>query len=310
MKVFWGILAVIVVTLLLGGYFAYRYIIVRREPEPLPSPDDDISPARRWGVLHYEEQIQWLQQWGWEEVAIENWQGAHLAGYLFLAKEPTTRTALCIHGYHCHGLRDYLYIAQMYLEKFGMNVLIVDNHAHGNSEGKRIGFGYNDSIDCIQWAEWLEERFGPECEVLLHGISMGANTVVNAVGDESLPECVHWAVEDCGYTSAKDEIKFMIKSRFKVPAFPLYHIASLFNAIFNNHFFIQNNGPKSLQNCNVPMLFVHGTADVTVPFEMGWALYEACPTRKRHLWMQNVGHADCYLSNTEAYYNAVKQLIQ
>lgn len=295
--------------LLITGYFVYRYMMIRPKPRPLPTVDDDVSETRRWGILHYDEQMDWLRRWGWEDVSIRNWQGGRMAGYLFLAKQPTARTALCIHGYHCDGLREYLYIAQMYLEKLGMNVLIVDDYAHGQSEGRRIGFGWNDRRDCLQWSDWLQNRFGPGCEVLLQGISMGGNTVLNAACDPALPACVRWVVEDCGFSSASQEIRYMMKTGFHAPAFPLYHISSLYNRLFNHYFFSQNSPIDHIQNCRVPMLFVHGTADVTVPYTMGRALYGACPAPKLCLWREGIGHADCYLSDPEAYCEAVRGLL-
>ena len=51
------------------------------------------------------------------------------------------------------------------------------------------------------------ERFSkkrPGAQVVLHGVSMGAATVMMTTG-EQLPENVRAAVEDCGYTDVWEE---------------------------------------------------------------------------------------------------------
>ena len=52
---------------------------------------------------------------------------------------------------------------------------MIDQRAHGLSEGKTITFGIKERLDCLCWVEYLVERFGKETQILLTGISMGAN---------------------------------------------------------------------------------------------------------------------------------------
>ena len=52
--------------------------------------------------------------------------------------------------------------------------MVVDERAHGKSEGTYIGFGCLDRYDALQWMEYVVERLGEDCELMLHGISMGA----------------------------------------------------------------------------------------------------------------------------------------
>ena len=55
------------------------------------------------------------------------------------------------------------------------------------------------------------DRFGGDVKIILIGISMGAATVLMAA-DEDLPENVVCIMGDCGYTSAQDIIKKIIKT--------------------------------------------------------------------------------------------------
>ena len=49
--------------------------------------------------------------------------------------------------------------------------------------------------------EYMVERLGEDCELMLHGISMGAATVLMSTG-LNLPKQVRAAVSDCAFTSA------------------------------------------------------------------------------------------------------------
>ena len=93
---------------------------------------------------------------------------------------------MCFHGYTSEGLNDYTSIAKFYLNQ-GFSLMVVDERAHGKSEGTYIGFGCLDRYDALQWMEYVVERLGEDCELMLHGISMGAATVLMSTGLE-LPE--------------------------------------------------------------------------------------------------------------------------
>lgn len=52
-------------------------------------------------------------------------------------------------------------------------MLLVDERAHGMSEGEQIGFGCLDRHDAMGWIRKVIEICGEDVEILLHGISMG-----------------------------------------------------------------------------------------------------------------------------------------
>ena len=68
------------------------------------------------------------------------------------------------------------------------------------------------------------ERLGEDCGLMLHGISMGAATVLMSTGLE-LPEQVKAAVSDCAFTSAWEVFSHVLRSMYHMPAFPVMQIA-------------------------------------------------------------------------------------
>lgn len=306
-----GILACLVAVTVAAGYMLYRFAVVRRGPDPLPDPDKAPNELRRYYALNLPRQMAWLENWGWQDVEITGKKGARLHGYFFKAKQPTNRTVLAIHGYRCEGgMREFLYFAPMYLEQFGMNLLLVDDYAHAQSEGKHIGFGWNDRLDCLRWIDWIIQNQGADSEILLQGVSLGAATVLMAAGEEGLPRNVRGVVADCAYSSVREELLHVSRLQFKVPSFPLYHIASLFCRLRAGYFFGQGDTLEQVRRIKVPVLFIHGEKDKFVPTEMVYRLYDACNAPKLLWTVPEAAHAECFLADSAGYEAQVEHLLE
>ena len=89
----------------------------------------------------------------------------------FFSREGSGKAVVCFHGYTSEGLNDYTSIAEFYLTQ-GFNLMVVDERAHGKSEGAYIGFGCLDRYDARKWMEFVVQWLGGDCELLLQGLSM------------------------------------------------------------------------------------------------------------------------------------------
>ena len=108
------------------------------------------------------------------------------------------RTAILVHGYKDSHI-GMLPIAKVYAD-MGCNILLPDLHAHGLSDGGDIQMGWKDREDVIRWIGVADSLFAGEYgrpRIVLHGVSMGAATVMNVAG-ESLRASVKGFVGDCG----------------------------------------------------------------------------------------------------------------
>ena len=130
-----------------------------------------------------------------------------LHAYEFLNSVQSDIWAIIVHGYYGNG-RDMSYYAEQYYKR-GYNVLVVDLRGHGQSQGDYIGMGWHDRLDIIDWANYLIKQ-NPNCKIILHGVSMGAATVMMATG-ENLPDNIRVAVEDCGYTADCEKQKLVVE---------------------------------------------------------------------------------------------------
>ena len=190
----------------------------------------------------------------------------------------------------------------------GFNVFIVDHQAHGDSEGKYIGFGSHESRDGMQWLRFINDTFGSDIQIILHGVSMGCATVTLMSGNPDLPKNVKFTVADCGYTSPWAEFDYQLKNAH-VPSSPLLDGANFFNKRIAKYDFKKVDSVESVKHAQVPMLFIHGTKDDFVPTYMVNELYDACSSDKDILLVEGAGHAESYPTDSAAYEAKVRSFI-
>ena len=237
----------------------------------------------------------WLSQQHFEELEITSQDGLKLRAKLLKANEESDKVLIAIHGYHSYNLREYAYYLQFYHD-LGFHILMPDNRAHGESEGKYIGFGWLDRIDCIQWINEIKSYFNRDLQIVLHGISMGSATVLMASGEE-LPSDVKCIISDCGFTSVYDEMKHEMK-RSHVPSI-LLPTATLLSKRRVGYSFKEASTIEQVKKSKTPTLFIHGDQDDFVPTYMVYDLYNACKADKDLLIVEGAKHAQSYIVNPE-----------
>ena len=239
-----------------------------------------------------------------EQVFIHSDDGLKLSGHFLPAVGESKKILLLSHGYRCSGLREWGLYADFY-HRQGFHLMIPDHRAHGDSEGKYIGFGWLDRKDLLRWCDYLRKQFGEDCEILLHGISMGAAAVLLTGSEESLPVQVKGIIADCSFTSAWEEACYRFRADYHLPPFPFLYGADLFCRLRAGYSLKQADVLGRVEKIRVPVLFLHGDADTYVPTEMGYRLYEAYRAPKRMVALRDTIHANAYLGDREGYERAV-----
>lgn len=244
------------------------------------------------------------------------------AGYkahaLFIyAPHATTKTAVVVHGYKMRA-EGMLHIAYLYNHDLRYNVLLPDLYAHGQSEGDHIQMGWNDRQDVIRWAEIADEIFSKRSRhdsakehtmQVLHGISMGAATIMAASG-ENTPNFVKCFVEDCGYTSVWGEFAAQLKNQFALPSFPLMYTTSGLCKLKYGWSFAEASQLDQVARSTKPMLFIHGDNDDFVPSWMLYPLFKAKRCGPKALWIaKGSAHAMAYRDHHKEYTQTVKHFI-
>lgn len=233
--------------------------------------------------------------------------GERLHAVYAAAPEPTDRTAVIVHGYTDNAVR-MLMIGYLYNHDLGCNILLLDLHYHGESEGRAIRMGWKDRLDVLRWMDVANGLFGGRTRMVVHGISMGAATTMMVSGEPQRPY-VKCFVEDCGYTSVWDEFRKELREQFSLPAFPLLYTASWLCDLKYGWSFREASALRQVAKCELPMLFIHGDADDFVPTRMVYPLYEAKPGEKELWVVPGAAHAMSYRDNRAEYTRRVAEFV-
>lgn len=252
-----------------------------------------------------EEEKSWFLSQNPETVTIQSKDGLTLAGY-YLENPGSDSTIALFHGYHSDGFRDFAPVLRFYSD-MGMNILLVSQRAHADSEGKYIGFGILEMDDCRRWIDYINQYHKPE-SIFLSGISMGSTTVLMASG-KNPPGNIRGIIADCGFTSPHDELSHVFSQYFKMPSVPFIYITSAFSKIFAGYGYKNYSTLDAMADNNIPVLFIHGERDNFVPTRMSYENYEACKAEKELYIVENAGHAKSLLTEREKYCETVSGFI-
>ena len=214
----------------------------------------------------------------------------------------SSKTALIVHGWRDCAI-DFLYLARIYEQLMGYNVVMPDLHAHGLSEGEMVQMGWHDRKDVLHWLSiFLTDT------MVVHGVSMGAATTM-MMSAEPLPGRIKDIrfVADCGYTSAWEEFEGELSNQFGLPPFPILYASNILCKIRYGWSFGEASAIEQVKRCRQPMLFIHGNSDTFVPTEMVYRLYDAKPSKKS-LWItEGAGHAESYAKHKKEYVQRIRQ---
>lgn len=159
------------------------------------------------------------------------------------------------------------------LRELGFAVLAVDYRGYGQSDGR-----FPSETSVYEDAEAaLAALVGSEIEprdIYVYGHSLGAAVAIDLAAKH--PELGGLIVES-GFTSIYDMARLE-------PKYGIYPVGLLLNQRFDSI--------NKVARLALPVLYIHGTADDVVPYEMGVALYERSGGHKRFVAVRGGGHDD------------------
>ncbi len=257
-----------------------------------------------------EENLRWLESYGYETYSMINDRGQKLCGYLMKPEKESKVYVFGSHGYRSDGKGEWCHYAKHWVEELGFNMFFVDHQAAGDSEGRYIGFSSYESKDALKWLGFMVKEFGSDIQIILHGISMGSATVMLMTGSGQLPENVKFTVADCGFTSAYDEFACKLDS-LHLPEASLAFVNAINRKKAGYDLKKDTNALEAVKKAKIPMLFVHGGKDDFVPTYMVYQLYEACSSEcKELLIVPEADHARSYYFGKKEYDEKTDEFIE
>jgi len=288
-------LAFLIILLIATAFVFFRIAIVRSKSNPSgTSAGADMNALWKLYSERIVEGRKWFSSMSPEPVSIISHDGLRLSGR-YLPSEGSRRTLLLMHGYRSSADNDFPAMFKFYHDA-GFNLLVIDQRSHGKSEGNYICYGVKERFDCLSWIEYLNSRFDG-IDIFLHGISMGASTVLMASGLE-LPENVRGIIADAGFTSPWDEFKHVLKTTYHLPAFPVLYVFGWVCRCIAGFGIREVSTLETLKSNKIPVLFIHGLNDNFVPTYMSRLNHDACLAPKQLLLIEGAKHAVSFLADT------------
>ena len=307
----------VIATIGIGNYFV-NYAIVRtgnggeREVKnnklvEVASIDDE---AER--IIEENRQIEkelaekWTENIKNKKVEVKAKDEITLRGTEYLVNEESDEWVIILHGYHSN-LDSVISIGKHFAEK-GYNVLIPSMRASNESDGEYIGMGWLDKDDLKCWINLIIEQ-NKDAQIVLHGSSMGAATVLMASGDE-LPSNVKAIIEDSGYTSVWDIFASEAKARFNLPSFPILNMFEVVANMRAKYDIREASALEQVKKATIPILFIHGESDDFVPEYMCEELYKVTKSKKDKLIINGAGHTESRYKEPKTYYNKIFEFLE
>ena len=248
----------------------------------------------------------WFDRHKGDDQVITTEATGRIHAYIIPAQQPSHKWAILCHGYNS-GPASVGVFAEHY-RPLGYNCICPSLRGWGNDEKRYCTMGFHDKDILLAWIDYVVQA-DREAEILLHGYSMGAVTVMLATG-EALPPQVKAAVCDCGFTSCWEQYANVIKLYAKLPAFPLLHAVNA-TSMLRGNFDIRKNVPiDAVRRSVTPTVFLHGTEDHFVPFAMMDRLYDACAAPKAKQAIAGADHAQSVYVDPALYWKTVDGFLQ
>ena len=247
--------------------------------------------------------IEGIRKVPYEDVFITSFDKLKLRARLYDQKSDTV--AILCHGYRGTAYRDFSGGATEVLG-LGYNVILIDERAHGLSEGHSITFGVRETKDVLKWVEYARERFGKDIKIVLIGISMGGATVLMCAdkieGDVKI-------IADCPFSAPSIMLKETIKS-IKLSVKFFYPILNLSAIIFAHTNMNHGSEYDSVGNTKHPILIIHGDNDQVVPHHISEDLYKKHQDKIQYELFAGANHGMSYLVDKPRYQKLIKDFLE
>lgn len=232
------------------------------------------------------------------DYVVDSFDGYKLHAHLVHNPKPTNRYVILTHGNTDNHIGSLKYLP-MYMD-LGYNCIIYDMRGHGEDEPTFCTYGILEGKDLAEMVKDSRKRYADIAELGLHGESLGGSTTIEALAYK--PE-VDFAVSDCAFT----DVETAVKQKFKTMHLPefLVGLAKVGVRILYGYSLDDMRPIDKLDDNTVPILFMHGDADNTVPPECARQLYDRAKGKRELHYIVGADHAESVIKAPEEYKQTV-----
>ncbi|MBN6206100.1 alpha/beta hydrolase [Ralstonia pickettii] len=297
-----SILAVVFIGLIFAGNYFYGQGIKRGTEVELHKEDSTInSVASTEDQALLEEANNWFDEQQPERIEMTSYDDLNLVAQFIDNDADQQKAVILAHGFRNTG-DDMGKLTKFYYDR-GFDILLPDARGHGESEGDYIGYGWHDRLDYVDWIHLLIEEYEAK-DIILHGNSMGAATVLMTSGEE-LPEEVKGIIADSSYSTIKDELAHQLQHLYSLPAFPLLEVTSVITKVRAGYMLGEGSAVEQVKKNTLPLLIIHGEDDDLVPTDMAHEIYKEAGGEKELWIVPETGHTKAMDNITDEFLGRV-----
>ncbi len=301
-----SIIGILLIALVIAGNYFYGQGVKRGTEIEIHKEATTVNAMASEGdQILLAEAKAWYDDQSPEILEMISFDSLRLKAKYIQNEQKTGKAVILAHGFRNTG-DDMGKLAKFYYQE-GFDILLPDARGHGESEGNYIGYGWHERLDYLDWIQLLIKEHGAT-DIILHGNSMGAATVLMTSG-ENLPDAVKGIIADSGYSSVKAELQHQLKNIYHLPSFPLLNVTSVITNIKAGYTFEEASTVKQVKKNTRPLLIIHGDADDLVPTSMGHELYDAAGGEKELWIVPDAGHTKAFDNVTEEYEKRLKDFL-
>lgn len=263
------------------GYCAICILLFFQQARLIFAPSAVLEKTPKFFNLGYEEV--------WLPVPVASGKVERIHGWWIKASQPNAKVLLYLHG---NGINIGANVAHANrFHQLGFSVLLIDYRGYGRSEGTfpteaRV---YQDAATA--WNYLVHQQRIQPSQIFIYGHSLGGAIAIDLAVQH--PDAAGLIVES-SFTS----IRQMVDYRNTFWIFPV-------DLILTQQF----NSIRKVPNLKMPVLFIHGTADLIVPAFMSQNLYAATLEPKKLLLVKGAGHNNVADVASFQYLQAVQSFV-
>ncbi|MEM7724770.1 MAG: alpha/beta fold hydrolase [Cyanobacteria bacterium P01_A01_bin.45] len=264
-------------------YFGACVFLFFYQPRLIFFPSSEIG--KRPGNFSLPHQDVWLP------VEYSNPQQEYIHGWWMENKKSDGRVLLYLHG-NSLNISANISQAKLYYQQ-GFSVLLIDYRGYGLSQGSFPSESqvYEDAH--IAWDYLVQKQQISPSKIFIYGHSLGGAIAIDLA--VKCPQASGLIVES-SFTSIQEMIEHQ-RNIFSI--FPVdWILTQRFDSI------------NKVPNLKMPVLFIHGALDNSVPSYMSKKLYETAPSPKHLVIIDDAQHNDVSEVATPEYIESINYFLK
>lgn len=249
-----------------------------------------------------------------DDVGVAMWRDAEfttednltLRGWFVPPQRDDQATLVFVHGISGNRENFLRQLPFVYAEGYG--ALLFDLRNHGESDGTITTMAVNEVLDVNAAVDFVSAQAEVDPEnIVIFSHSMGGATSIRAL--PALPQ-IRGLIVDTAYTSVEEVVSDGVRDVIGRPFFLHHIIIQMSNALSGSNFYESRPIDVVGEIAPRPILFIHGTADRTIPVEHIHDLHEAASEPKELLIVEDAGHIMAHSFEPDIYEERVLTFLE